>query len=161
MAGAPVRMVVMVTLAASVLVAVAVRDLRPSRAWLAGLTLLWFVEILPAPLPQREPAVPRHIEALRDLPDGAVMDLRYSHTRALYYQTVHGKPMAFGYVSRVPESVSRRAQEIRRLWREGNVHDLRRAYGIRYILRQISERRVEDTVTRYRDAEVEILELIP
>ena len=52
----------------------------------------------------------------------------------MYYQTIHEKPMAFGYVSRVPASTDAKDQTLSALVDAGQYKDLCRRYGIRYLL---------------------------
>jgi hypothetical protein len=140
LSGVPVRMVVMVTLAASVLSAMALRELlanAPKNKFIvfALLALLVF-ELLPAPLPTASTEIPAYATALADLPnDGGVLDLaapdRYVQ---LYYQTVYQKPLVFGYTSRVPSSIEEKETGIRRAINRGDYTRLWDEYHIRYIV---------------------------
>ncbi|MBI4100877.1 hypothetical protein HY441_00180, partial [Candidatus Microgenomates bacterium] len=110
LSGVPVRMMVMVTLAAGVLVAMVLAKLNLSRlrskVALAVLLLIMVIELWPAPLPLTASRHPDYVERLKALPSGAVVDnAAVSAPRALYHQTIHDKPLVFGYVSRLPKSV--------------------------------------------------------
>ena len=110
LAGVPVRMMIMVQLVAAIMAAGGVHALVSStwkwkRPALAAI-LVWVVfDYLPVPTRVTDPAMPPYVAALRDLPAGAVLDLASNGPLALYYQTAHEKPIAFGYISRTPTSV--------------------------------------------------------
>ncbi len=112
MGGVPVRMMAMVTLAASVLAAWGLELLlrqRPSRRWWAlPVLVVLLIEHLPDRIPYSLPPVDGYVWALRDLPgkDG-VLDLAHEERPPLYlyFQTIYDKPQAFGYISRYPRSV--------------------------------------------------------
>ena len=139
LAGVPVRMMVMVQLAASVLAAGGVGALLTSswkwkRLGLAAV-LAWIVfDYLPAPATVTDPSVPAYVGVLRDLPDGAVLDIASNGPQALYYQTVHEKPIAFGYISRTPTSVDAADQALAALIREGRWDQIARDHHFRYIV---------------------------
>jgi hypothetical protein len=66
---------------------------------------LLFIEYLPGPIPATRVPNPGYVAFLRDDPrPGAVLDTCAFSVEALYHQTQHERPMAFGYVSRLPES---------------------------------------------------------
>lgn len=138
LSGVPARMAVMVTLAASVLSAMAVTLLQKSprgKMFAILLAVLILVEYLPASLPATPADVPSYVTALAELPDeGGVLD-EAAPTKylQLYYQTVHGKPMAFGYVARTPSSVAEKGQGLNRAINRGEYAALWDTYRIRYI----------------------------
>lgn len=138
LSGVPVRMVVMVTLAASVLSAMAVTLIprSPRGRMFAFLVIaLLFIESLPASLPAAPTDVPAYVTALAELPDdGGVLD-QAAQTKylQLYYQTVHQKPMAFGYIARTPSSVAEKASLLRRAVNRQEYSELWDTYRIRYI----------------------------
>jgi hypothetical protein len=151
LSGVPARMMVMVTLAAAVLTssafALLLRGSMRSRVAACGLLLLLTFEYLPRPIPTTWPEVPGYVFALRGI-DGAggVLDLvsGYWSDRpfgsdggagiALYYQTIHQRPMASGYVARVPTSVRAVLLEQRRLVGENAYGALCRDYDLRYLV---------------------------
>lgn len=135
----PVRMVVMVYLSAALISAVGFkllfRQSRRTRIVASLLLVLLAIEYLPKPIPETRPTLPQHMAILRELPgNNAVVDLVTSPTMALYYQTIHERPMAFGYVSRIPASTARKGQELRAVINEGRYAELCRRYGFRYLL---------------------------
>ncbi len=113
----PGRAIVMVYLSLAVLLAVVLARLpRPRlRVWLAiaAITVIDFVAV---PLPTMRLDRPEVYGHLRDLPPGAVLELPLGirdgfgeygtmDHRVLYYQMLHGKPMAGGFVARMTADV--------------------------------------------------------
>jgi hypothetical protein len=135
----PVRMMVMVYLSAAVISGVGFKLLfqqTKRMQILAGLLLvLLAIEYLPKPLPETRILPPDYITLLRDLPgDDAVADIATQPPVALYYQTIYEKPMALGYVSRVPTSTEAKDLALMAVIEEGRYPDLCRQYGFRYLL---------------------------
>ena len=54
------------------------------------------LRVLLMPLGMTRPEVPANVEELKRLPEGAVLDLASDAPQALFYQTVHEKPIVFG-----------------------------------------------------------------
>ena len=138
--GIPVRMMVMTTLSAAVISAMGFKVLfRESRGkrLLAGLLLIMlFIEYLPRPIPASKIAIPPYVYLLKDLPDTkGIVDITARRPKlALYYQSIHEKPMAFGYSPRIPESVARKDQKLRQLICDKQYILLYRDYNIRYLV---------------------------
>ena len=144
LSGVPVRMVVMLCLAGSVIAACALKLLfsgtRSSRVVAALILLIMVVEYLPAPIPQSSPKVPGYaVELARRPGGGAVLDLASSPAEAMYYQTFHVKPLVFGYVSRIPRSVARKDAALATLISDESYEDLCRSYGIQFIVKPSGE----------------------
>ncbi|MEZ5293389.1 MAG: glycosyltransferase 87 family protein [Vicinamibacterales bacterium] len=114
----PGRFAVVVALCASVLFALALRalgDRWPARrrTIMATVACLLAFELLPAPRPLYSAAVPSVYTIIRDDPrDVRVLELPFGardgvtsigdfSARYQFYQTVHGKPLVGGYLSRV------------------------------------------------------------
>ena len=141
LSGVPTRMMVMVQLAAAILAAagwLAMRTSPSRRTRLAAIALLAIavIEYLPYPLPITPPVLPPYVTALAALPEGSVIDLASNGPQALYYQTVHEKPMAFGYISRTPTSVDRADLALRDLIVAGSWEEAARAGGFRYVIKR-------------------------
>jgi hypothetical protein len=106
LSGVPVRAFVVATLALAVLCAAGVRALldRGRGAVAVALVAVAALETLPAPLPLLAPPPSRFAAALAAHPDDdayvEVTDTAMPPGLALYYQTVHRHPMAFGHTSR-------------------------------------------------------------
>jgi len=138
LSGVPIRMVVMITLSASVLGAMAVAVMTKTsrgRIFAFLVATLLFVEYLPRSLPATPTDFPRYVAALADLPnDGGVLD-EAAPTKylQLYYQTEHRKPIAYGYVSRTPSSLVEKEKGLNRAINRENYATLWDTYHIRYI----------------------------
>jgi len=136
--GMPVRMISMAILAASVLAALGFAALLKregrSAVFAAILLAVLVFEYLPGPLPARENPLPDFVRELKKLPDGAVYDARDTKFHALYYQTVHQHPMAYGYIARVSQSVEEKSNELRRTFETGDYAKLYSEYGFRYLV---------------------------
>ena len=140
LAGVPLRMMVMVQLVAAILAAGGFQALLSStwrwrRQAAAALLALIVFDYLPATARLTDPAVPAYVDALAALPDGAVLDLASNAPQALYYQTVHRKPIAFGYIARTPTSVDLADVELARLIANGLWDRIARDYQFRYIVK--------------------------
>jgi hypothetical protein len=133
-------MMVMVILGASVLSAIGFRELFRQFPHKIIFTLLLLgvllFETLPKPLPANRIEVPEYVTVLAGLPnDGGVVDLVTNDlTLPLYYQTIHGKPIAFGYVSRLPTSVSVKDETLTKTITNRDYGKLWDTYHIRYII---------------------------
>jgi len=148
LSGSPVRMMVMVSLGVGVISAYGLPLLAKrlgAKAPLVILPLLSLlaIEYLPWPMFATRVEVPRHVRVLRDLPSkGGVLDLweptKFCCCEALYHQTIHGKPIAFGYISRVPQSVVEKDRQISRLISDGDYQTLHNDYGFEYLVSQSS-----------------------
>lgn len=140
LSGVPVRMIVMAVLAGSVLAGIAIHELldggKAGRAFVFLIFPLIVFESLPAPLPVTSIDAPGYVDFLSDLPgDEIVLDLatpdQYQH---MYYQTIHEKPLVFGYTARIPSSLFKEEKGIRDAIGAGDFHTLWDEYRIRYIV---------------------------
>ena len=137
--GVPIRMMVMVILFASILAAIGFKELINSRRishWVIIIIILFlFFEYLPRPIPTTQIAVPEYITFLKSLPmKGGVIDLVSPPCKSLYYQTLHHKPLAFGYLARIPTSVEKRNNRIIHLISAGEFNKLHMSYGFNYLI---------------------------
>lgn len=167
LSGVPVRMMVMVMLAASVLCAAGVKLLlqgkMKKKVVLMLTVVILAVEYLPRPLPASQPPLKGYVQVLQDLPDGGgIIDVLTKRTPALYYQTIHEKPVAFGYVARVPQSVRNKEKAVKQLIRDRDFKSLHTGWGFRYLVAGVQQ---EDVFTHpmlhllYRDHEACVYEL--
>lgn len=117
----PGRAMVVVSLAIAMLAAVSLARWRPAYGRrslvLAGLALCLVAESLPAPFPVTSLSAAGFYKTLRDRPEaGAVCELplavrdgfggRGAMSEAVFfYQTIHGRPIVGGYLSRLPASL--------------------------------------------------------
>jgi hypothetical protein len=140
LSGLPVRMMVMVSLAVSVLAACGWTALARSpaspRRKLALAALLVFIafEIWPRPLPLTSQPVPAWVYAMQKLPTGSIIDVHTHPAHAMYYQTIHEKPYGFGYVSREPASVATEKLRKQLAAETRDVAALRREWGFDYFV---------------------------
>jgi len=137
--GVPVRMMVMTMLSAGVISAmgfkVLFRESAGKRLLAALLLIILFIEYLPRAMPASKVVIPPYINVLKDLPDAkGIVDTTASPGLALYYQTIHEKPMAFGYLSRIPGSVNAKDQELSQVISDKQYSLLLRDYDIRYLV---------------------------
>jgi hypothetical protein len=141
LSGVPVRMMVMVTLCAGILCGMAwklfAEQERKGRKAAILLLLVLYIEYLPTPIPTTRIEAPAWVHALAALPgQGAVVianEVAFG-SLALYFQTIHGRPMAFGYVSRTPASVSEKDSALLALIDERRLETLHRDHAIRYLV---------------------------
>lgn len=141
LAGVPVRMMIMVQLVAAIMAAGGVHALLHSswrwRRVAVAVLLTWIAfDYWPAPSRLTSPAMPSYVAALRDLPGGAVLDLASNAPLALYYQTAHQKPMAFGYISRTPTSVNAVDQALTGMILRGEWERLAAEHGFSYVVKR-------------------------
>lgn len=138
LSGCPVRMAVMLDLSAAVIFACGFGALFAKgrrKGLLCVLLLVLLIEHMPKPLPATDISVPAYVEELKKIPGKeGIIDLVASPSRALYYQTIHEKPMAFGYVSRTPVSVFMKDRAVQQAIKEKRFQDLYRTYHLRYLL---------------------------
>ena len=138
LSGVPVRMMVMVMLGAAVLAAVGLKLLLGRARWWpvpALLAVLMAVEYLPKPLPASQLSAPAYVDVLKGLKDDkGVLDTVAGGALALYYQTIHEKPIAFGYIARVPKSVAYIDSQLSEVIRQKDYVKLQREFGIRYLV---------------------------
>jgi len=141
LAGVPVRMMIMVQLVAAIMAAGGVHALLHStwrwRRPALVLLVAWIAfDYWPAPMRLTSPAMPAYVSALRSLPGGAVLDLASNGPLALYYQTAHEKPIAFGYISRTPTSVDVTDQALAGMILRGEWDRLTAVHGFTYVVKR-------------------------
>ena len=142
MTGVPVRFAVMYLLAAAIVasfgVGVVFADGR-RRALMLAFVALFVVESLPLVQPTVQPAVPRVVKRLAELPEGSVAGWPWHESRNLFLQTVHGKPMEHGYVARYPGRVYEYGKRMVALAAAGQYDELMRTTKARYLVRRRSD----------------------
>ncbi len=136
--GMPVRWILISLIATIVIVSFMLTKLdlstRKGRLLLLLFLAISTIELLPAALPLTPPTTRAYVDRLRTLPYGAVIDNgALSSSEQLYNQTVHDKPMAFGYVSREPLSVSNKSFLIFADLEQGRLDNICKVHRIRYI----------------------------
>lgn len=140
LSGVPARMIIMAVLAGSVLAGIAIHELldagKVGSAFVMLIIPLMVFESLPAPLPVTSVETPAYVNFLADLPDDEiVLDLaapnQYLH---MFYQTIHEKPLVFGYTARIPSSLFKQEKGIRDAIGAGDYRTLWEEYRIRYVV---------------------------
>jgi len=165
--GVPVRMMVMTMLSAAVISAMGFKVLfrqSAGKRLLAGLLLIiLFIEYLPRPIPASKIVIPPYVNFLKDLPDTkGIVDIIAEPTLALYYQTIHEKPIAFGYLSRIPTSVNTKDEKLEQLIRDKQYTLLYHDYNIRYLVTDADTDMVNECPsirTLYQDTKVKLFDL--
>jgi hypothetical protein len=137
LSGVPVRMVAISILSASVICAYGFKLLIRGKKYivLSVLLLIIAIEYLPAPLHHRKNPIPSYIKFLKELPgEKGVIDWRNNAPRAMYFQTIHEKPIAFGYISRWTRKLKANKIAITELVKEDRYDILRDDYLFQYII---------------------------
>lgn len=137
--GMPIRMMVMASLCAGILFAFGFKllwkDSTKRKIFMGMLLVVLCFEYLPSPMPETRVDVPEYVLALKGFAgSGGVLDTVSLPTFALYYQTVHKKPMSEGYIARVPVSVSEKNDRIKQLLLSRQFELLYRSYHFRYLV---------------------------
>jgi hypothetical protein len=141
LAGVPARMMVMVHLVTAVITAGGIQALLDStsrwrRMAVAAVIGVVILDLLPMPLGMTRPEVPAYVQELKRLPAGAVLDLASDAPQALFYQTVHEKPMVFGYVSRLPRLLFDAEQVLVRAILDGRWESVANEYQVKYVVKR-------------------------
>lgn len=139
LSGVPARMSVMVFLSASVIFALGLRLLAErlgKRRWVvAALLAVLFLEYFPARLSLFKIHVPDYLITLRkEKVAGGVFDAVNGRTLSLYFQTIHEKPLVFGYVSRIPKSLDEKNDVLSFLFQRKDFARLYQDFGIKYFI---------------------------
>jgi hypothetical protein len=152
LSGSPVRMIVMITLVGSIAVAEACRlCLETRRAGMAvlaaALAALVVVQSVPAMLPATHVQLPEAVMFLRDQPAGGgyfdatvepLFDLQHSDLQPMayqmYFQTVHQKPIAYGYTSRNTVAALEHDRTLQRLASADDFQTLHCGFNFRWLL---------------------------
>jgi len=140
LSGIPARMSVMVVLSGSLLTAFAIRTLlahvRAASALTFGLLAIIVFQMLPAPIATTSVRIPDYITALAAFKeDGGTINLVGTNPSVwLYYQTVHGKPIAFGYIARLPATVLAGDQQLQAAIDSRDWSELWLRFRIRYVI---------------------------
>ena len=141
LAGAPVRMSVIISLCVALLAGagftVLWRGSGQARAMAVLLVAIAIFGSWPIPQALTPGGFPPYVARLRMLPRGyGLFDVRepFGVSRALYYQTGHEIPIAHGYISRVPESVAAADRELDVLAERRQWQYLCERRGFRYLV---------------------------
>ena len=143
--GMPMRMIIMTLVSGVVIAAFAFNkiklDTRKGKLLFAGIVALFIVEVYPNPSPLSFPTYPEYVTVLKDLNQRsgtAIIDnAAVSGSEALFYQTIHHKPMAFGYTTRTTKSVDEQNFHIFADIEQARHGNLCRVYHIRYFATRV------------------------
>lgn len=167
-AGIPVRMMVIVILCASLLFAAGfkhfVQSSSKKRYLIVLLLLVLCFEYLPRPVIKSNVEIPQYVKVLKDLPDKkGVIDMVSTATFALYYQTIHEKPLAFGYFARIPESVLRKNDHLMQLIELGKFSILYQEFQFRYLIsKKIIRTSIDNPIhVIFQEGDIRIYDLKP
>lgn len=136
--GMPVRWIFISHIAAIVIASYVLTLINLKRRkgqLLLGLFVLFSLfELWPGQLPMAVGTPRPYVTKLTQLPYGAVIDNgAVSSSQQLFNQTVHEKPIAFGYVTRIPKDVDEKNFHIFAALEQGRHQDICRLYKIRYV----------------------------
>lgn len=138
--GIPVRMMVMVYLSAAVIIAYGIKSLVlrtvKSKFLFFLFLVILFIDYLPLTIPVTKLPVPGYIQKLKRENTGGLIDLVSTPSEALYYQTIHQKPIAAGYIARIPQSVLINDLILSKIIKAKDFDVLCREYGFKYLLTQ-------------------------
>lgn len=157
LSGVPARHDVMVMLAAGVLTAMVLSRMSPRRRWLmAPFAIGLALEFWPSAPFLTDASYPAYATALARLPVGAVVDLsRENQNRILYAQTRHGHPLAFGSISRTPQSVQAQSDAIWAAINRGDWAHVCQTFHFTYVVAPLTRPVAGETV--FADAAVKIV----
>jgi hypothetical protein len=139
LSGMPVRWILIVLIAGIVIVSYVLSRLNLKTV--RGVVLLFIfvvvsmIDLRPIKLPLTNPQEysQDYVYVLKDLPYGAVLDDgARSGAEQLFHQTIHEKPMVFGYVTRTPQSVETKSFLIYADIAEGRPERLCSIHKLRY-----------------------------
>lgn len=100
-----------------------------------GCPAVLLLESLPKPLPVSVIATPPYIQALEEAPlQGGTVDGVSDFALSLYYQTIHQKPLALGYIARMPRTLVVKDDRLIDLYRHGEFEHLYQSYGLQYVI---------------------------
>jgi len=105
--------------------------------------------------------LPKYVDIVRDLPgrDG-VLDTVATPSVAMFYQTIHQKPLAFGYLAREPRSVDVRDRQLETLLSQARFDRLWPDFRLRYVVTADPRLRAwSGARTLWADGEVAVLDL--
>lgn len=122
--------------------------------------LVSLIDLWPRPLPLTSTRYQAYVNFLKDRPWGAVVDNgALSGTEQLYNQTLHGKPISFGYVTRTPKSVEEKDFHIFAAIEQGHIDTLCKEHQIRYFTTPLKRPLATAAPVIYKDARTLIYDL--
>lgn len=165
LSGMPVRMMVIVTLGAAVVVAIVLASVKlhtnKGKLLLSLFIVVFIVDILPRSLPTTTSTYPAYVYKLKTLPStGGVLDeAAKSEPLQLYHQTHYNKPMAFGYVSRLPNHIKDKNYKMWVYNQQDKLDKLCSEFQVRYLTAPIDKPRNTVFPIIYKDQQAIIYDL--
>ncbi len=164
LSGMPVRMMFVTIFATSIIAAMVLAkvNLTKTRGKLIILAFsgIIFIELFPHELPYTPNTNPSYAAGLKALPPGDVLDsAAKGESYRLLAQTEYEKPMALGYVSRLPTSITESEGYLVEDVTLGRYEKVCSVYGIRYITTPISRPLNTTLPIVYKDSESLIYDL--
>jgi len=164
--GMPVRWILVALIAAIVIVTYMLSRLDMSRdknkQLIVLFVLIMAVDLFPVQLPLTKIPTPQYVEQLKNFSGGAVLDeAAPSEPQQLRNQTVHEKPMPFGYITRLPASVDKQDRPIFVAIDQHRYADLCKDFKIRYLTEPAARQMpyLSDALIVYRDEQAKIYDL--
>ncbi|MDO8335938.1 MAG: hypothetical protein Q7T74_04130 [Candidatus Saccharibacteria bacterium] len=165
LSGMPIRMMVMVTLGSAVIVAIVLAKFKfnttKGRVLIGLFIVVFVIEMLPSSLPLTNIQYPNYVYKLKSLPStGGVLDeAAKSPSIQLYYQTSYNKPMAFGYISRLPNELNNKEFPLFAYNTENKFDKFCSEFKIRYLTAPINKPRNTTFPIIYKDNQAIIYDL--
>jgi hypothetical protein len=163
LSGCPDRISIMFALAMSMLMSLGIREIlqrhqRAAAAVVCVFAIIMAIDLSPTGLATIRVPPAHWATVLRDLPEpGSVIAKVDGPGSALYYQTLFDRPMAYGYISRVPQRVDASDRQIAALVQAGDFAALRKM-GFVYLVLP-ADGRVDGLPKVYADDQVNILQI--
>ena len=160
--GMPVRWIFISHIAAIVILAFVLKYYVPKKVWkntflIVAVGVIILVDTLPTALPQAKSQPRQYVYELKQLPAGAVIDnAALSSAQQLFHQTIHNKPMAFGYTTRSTKEIDEKNFHIFAALEQGRHQDICRKYKIRYVTTPVNKPLKTDMPIIYKDTNSQI-----
>lgn len=137
LSGMPIRWILIALIAAIIIGSHVLTKLNLKRTrgkiLLGAFILVSLIDLWPRPLPLTSASFEPYVYFLQRQPYGAVLDDgAKTGSQQLYNQTLHNKPLVYGYVTRTPRSVDEKDFLIFAATRQGRVDSICRDFKIRY-----------------------------
>lgn len=119
---------------------------RQKKLWIAlAVAAVGMIELVPAKITTTSlPGLPEYYKIVSDTAeDESVFDMFNGRSAVLYYQTIHGKKLTEGYISRTPKSSYNMVKDLKKLIEKGfekNAETIYDKYKVRYVLMENKSR---------------------
>lgn len=146
----PLRMVAVPNLVAPLLAGLGAKRLLEKKRYviLSMLCVISIIETLPAHWKLIDISKPNYVHVLATSPDGNVFDTTKKAAYSMYYQTVHGKPIANGYLARTSMRTELLQKQLQTALESEDYWQLCQTYAIRYL---ITDKPLANQPWKYRE----------